>query len=266
MLISLLMLGAVVGFVAGLLGVGGGAVMVPVLTSLFIFQGIPVDKVVHLALGTSMAAMIVTSISSMMAHKRNSTIDWSVFRHLVLGVILGAFLATFIVPFINALYLSVFFASFMGYVSFNMLRAKQSIEGRGVISMKELWGVGVGIGGISALVSIGGGSMTVPYLFKHNFPMVKAIGTSAAIGVPLSIAGSVGYFINGWPYRDLSHGMLGFVYLPAVVAISVMSALFAPLGAKAAHKLPVNVLKKIFAVFLVLLSLNMVVSVIHASA
>lgn len=261
-IISFLVLGSIVGFLAGLFGIGGGGIMVPVLTSIFLMMGISSDKVIHIALGTSMAAIIVTSFSSLMSHHKHHAVDWNIVKSMVLGVILGTFLATFLVAFLNSLFLALFFAIFMGFVATQMFLNKSPKPSRQLSKPSILMLVGSGIGAISALVSIGGGSMTVPYLTWQNINIKKAIGTSAAIGFPLAIAGTIGYVFNGWDQSLDSHYQLGFVYWPAVVLISMTSYFTAPLGASLAHKMNVSSLKKVFALLLILLSIKMFVSIL----
>jgi len=260
-LLSFLLLGAFVGFMAGLLGIGGGGIMVPVLTSVFLQQGVPVENVIHLALGTSMASIIVTSISSLRAHNAKGGVIWKVVKKMSPSIVLGALLATFLAASLSTVCLAVFFALFMAYVSVQMFLNRKPKPSRELAGNVGLFAAGSGIGAISALVSIGGGSLTVPYLTWQNIDIKKAIGTSAAIGLPLSIAGTLGYLINGWA-SSLSQGLtLGYIYLPAVVLVSTTSFFTAPYGAKLAHQLPVPVLKKIFAILLIVLSIKMLISV-----
>ncbi len=195
-LLSFLLLGSVVGFLAGLLGVGGGGLMVPVLTTLFLAQGVSVDKVVHLALGTSMASIVITSISSLRAHHARGGVLWPVVKQMVLATLIGTFAATFLASATSTLYLAIFFAIFMAYISIQMFRDKKPV--REVSGPGELFLAGSIIGVVSALVSIGGGSLTVPYLVSRCIDIKKAIGTSAALGLPISIAGTLGYLFNGW--------------------------------------------------------------------
>lgn len=257
-----LLLGTIVGFMAGLLGIGGGGIMVPVLTSLFLAMGMPVETVVHLALGTSMAAIIITSISSLRAHQARAAVLWPYVKSMSLGVIIGSFLATYIVASVSSLFLAVFFSLFMGFIALQMFLDKNPVVHQKPAGANQLFMVASGIGAISAMVSIGGGSLTVPYLVWRNIDIRKAIGTSAAIGLPISISGTFGYVINGWGNTSWDNSMLGFVYLPAVVLISISSFLFAPLGAKMAHSLPVPILKKVFALLLISLSIKMVMSIL----
>ncbi|MFK5893053.1 MAG: sulfite exporter TauE/SafE family protein [Pseudomonadota bacterium] len=257
-----LALGSFIGFMAGLLGIGGGGIMVPVLTSIFLLQGIAVEKVVHLALGTSMASIIVTSLSSLRAHHLKGGVIWEVVKGMTFGIIIGTFLATFLVSQISSIYLAIFFSVFMAYVSLQMFLNKKPKPNRELVGVIGLSFAGCGIGAISALVSIGGGSLTVPFLSWQNIDIKKAIGTSAAIGFPISIAGTLGYVINGWENTSVENLTFGFVYLPAVLVISIASFFTAPYGVKFAHSLPIHILKKIFAILLIILSIKMLISVL----
>ncbi|MCV6609904.1 MAG: sulfite exporter TauE/SafE family protein [Amphritea sp.] len=262
LIVAFILLGAVVGFLAGLLGIGGGLVMVPVLTALFVWQGMPVDNVVHLALGTSMASIVVTSVSSMRAHNRKGGVIWDVVRMIAPGIVVGAFLATFVASMLSSVFLASFFACFLVYASSQMFLNKKPKPSRTLPGRGGLFAAGGVIGSISALVSIGGGTLTVPYLSWHNIDVKKAIGTSAAIGLPISVAGTIGYIVNGLSVDLEIPYVVGFIYLPGVVLISVMSFMMAPVGANLAHKLPVPVLKKVFAVLLLGLALKMISSVL----
>ena len=262
-IVAFLVLGLVVGFMAGLLGIGGGGIMVPVLTSIFLAQGVPVEQVVHMALGTSMASIVFTSFASMRAHHKKGAVMWNVVKYMAGGVVIGTFAATFLATYMKSVQLALFFAIFMAYVSIQMAIDKKPKPSRELSAPSSLFGVGSLIGIVSALVSIGGGSLTVPYLVWQNVDLKKAIATSAAIGFPLSIAGTVGYIVNGMMHSSGgAEMMLGFVYLPGVVLISIVSYFTAPLGAKMAHTLPVGKLKKIFALLLMTLSIKMLTSVI----
>lgn len=257
-----LLLGSFVGFMAGLLGIGGGGIMVPTLTAIFLFHGVAIDNVVHLALGTSMASMVMTSFSSFRSHNAKGGVVWPAVKGMVWGIILGTFFATFLASYLSSVYLAIFFAVFMAFVSIQMFLNKKPKPSRELAGAGGLFVAGSGIGAVSALVSIGGGSLTVPYLTWQNVEIKKAIGTSAAIGFPISIAGTAGYLVNGWAHSAPDDFVFGFVYLPAVVFISITSFFTAPYGAMWAHKLPVASLKKIFAVLLIILSLKMLTSVI----
>lgn len=252
-----LLIGSFVGFIAGLLGVGGGGILVPVLTYLFTLLEVPMDRVVHLALGTSMSCIVITSFSSMLAQRKQNAIDWSVVKIMSIGVIVGTFLATYLTVFINSLYLAVFFSCFMSFVAFKMLKPSKLTTFKQGINKTTTIFTSIGIGAISALVSIGGGSLTVPYLVSKNMNIKKAIATSAAVGIPISIAGSAGYVLHGWNHDVMLANTIGFVYIPAFILISITSYLTAPVGVKASHKLPTNSLKIIFSILLFLLSIKM---------
>ncbi len=261
-LVAYLALGAFVGFFAGLLGVGGGGIMVPMLATLFAAQGFPHEHLVHLALGTSMAAIVMTSISSLRAHHKHGAVRWDIVKGVAPGVLAGTFGGTFIASRVPTMPLAIFFACFMAYVSIQMILNVKPKPSRELPGPAGLAGVGAGIGVISALVAIGGGSLSVPFMTWCNVKMQHAIGTSAAIGLPIALAGALGYLINGWGTAGLPEWTVGFVYLPALVLVSAVSTFTAPVGARLAHKLPVAVLKKIFAAVLVLLSLKMLHTVL----
>ncbi|EIJ34733.1 sulfite exporter TauE/SafE family protein [Thiothrix nivea] len=261
-MLILLALGAVVGFFAGLFGVGGGGIMVPALTTLFIAKGFPADQVVHLALGTSMAAIVMTSVSSLRAHHAKGAVLWPVVRSITPGILLGTFAATFVASYLSSRHLAIFFACFMGYVSLQMILNVKPKPHRELPGATGLASVGGVIGAVSALVAIGGGSLTVPYLTWCNINIRNAIATSAAVGLPIALAGTLGYLLNGWGQAGLPDYTLGYIYWPAVVLISAISYFITPFGAHLAHSLPVATLKKGFAVLLILLSLKMLHSVL----
>ena len=261
-IILFMMLGAVVGLAAGLLGIGGGAIMVPVLATIFLAQGVPAEQVIHIALGTSMASIIVTSYSSLYAHHQRQAVIWSIVKSLAPGVIVGTLFATYIVAHLSSSFLAIFFTCFMVYVAIQMFQNFQPPPSRQIPGKLPLFFTGGGIGLISALVAIGGGTLTVPFLAWHNIPLKRAIGTSAAVGFPIAVTGTIGYVLNGWNVSYPEPFLYGFIYLPAVLSISLVSYFTAPLGARLAHSLSVPTLKKVFAVFLLLISLKMLASVI----
>lgn len=261
-------LGTFVGFMAGLLGIGGGGILVPVLTTIFIHQGFPLHNVVHIALGTSMACIMVTSFSSLRAHHANGAVIWQLVKAMAPAIVLGTFLATFIAAQVSSKGLAIFFSVFMAYVASQMFRSKKIHASGSSAGKVELSLIASGIGVVSALVSIGGGSLTVPYLTWRNIDIRKAIGTSAALGFPIAISGTLGYVINGMaaggttPQYTLPQYTLGFVYLPAVLLVTIPSFFTAPIGARLTQTLPVQTLKKIFGVLLLGLSLKMLVLVL----
>lgn len=263
LVLTFIVLGTFVGFMAGLLGIGGGGILVPVLTAIFIHQSFPMDNVVHIALGTSMACIMVTSFSSLRAHHANSAVIWSLVKTMAPAIIAGTFVATFVAAQLSSKGLAIFFSVFMAYVASQMFRSRKIHASGADAGKTELSLVAFGIGAISALVSIGGGSLTVPYLNWRNVDIRKAIGTSAALGFPIAIAGTLGYLINGIAADGANpQYTLGFVYLPAVLLVTIPSFFTAPIGARMTQTLPVQVLKKIFGVLLIILSLKMLASVL----
>jgi len=253
-LLAYLLLGSAVGFFAGLLGIGGGTIMVPVLATLFALQGFTPEVIVHLALGTSMASIVLTSLSSMRTHHAHGAVLWPVVWRIAPGIVVGTFGTAFIAAALPAKPLTLFFAVFVVLISMQMLRNARPKPSRQLPGVAMLSLVGVFIGGISALVAIGGGSLSVPFLSWCNVKLQQAIGTSAAIGLPIAVAGALGYLVSGWQFPGLPAYSFGYVYLPAVVFIAICSILTAPLGAKLTHRLPVATLKKLFALLLLLLA------------
>ncbi len=251
------LLGVMVGFFAGLLGVGGGGIMVPILTTFFLAQGFSHEQVVHMALGTSMAAIVITSVSSLRAHHRHGAVRWDVVRAITPAILLGTFGGTFLASRIDTVPLAIFFAAYMAYVSLQMLLNIKPKPSRGLPGAVGMGMAGLGIGGVSALVAIGGGSMSVPFMTWCNVKVQHAIGTSAAIGLPIAVAGTVGYLVNGWAATGAPPYSLGYIHVPALVLVSLPSIVTAPLGARMAHRLPVATLKKIFAGVLMLLCAKM---------
>lgn len=251
------LVGAVGGVLAGLLGIGGGLVIVPMLVFAFPLQGIGQENLMHLALGTSMASIIFTSISSFMAHNRRGSVLWPVFKSITPGILAGAFAGTYAASAMSTSSLKGFFAIFLYYVAAQMLRGKKPKPSRQVPGALGMFGAGSGIGIFSSLVGIGGGTLSVPFLVWSNVTVHKAIGTAAAIGLPIALAGTAGYVINGWNAAGTPDYSLGFVYLPALFGIVCASVLTAPFGVRLAHSLPVDKLKRVFAFLLLAVATKM---------
>lgn len=257
-----LSLGAFVGYMAGLFGLGGGGFLVPAFVAIFSLHGISEEKIMHMALATSMMSIVITSFASFQAHNKRGSVNWSIFKKMLPGVVLGTFAATFVAVNIKSYYLALFFTIVMIILSIRMIFDMQPKKGTAVPNRSKLFSAGSIIGAISAIMSVGGGAFTVPYLTSHNIDIKKAIGTSAAIGFPLSLVGTLGYVLNGWGDSSLSNLQLGYVYLPAVILVSLTSTITAPLGVKTAHMLPTAILKKFFAFLLIGLSIKMLISFI----
>ncbi|MDO9189158.1 MAG: sulfite exporter TauE/SafE family protein [Sulfurimicrobium sp.] len=255
-----LLTGIVAGFLAGLLGVGGGLVIVPVLTFIFTAQHFPASHILHLALGTSLASILFTSVSSLRAHHAHGAVNWQLVRGVTPGILAGTFLGTVLAAQLSSNFLKGFFVMFVYYVATQMLLNIKPKPTRQLPGWGGLFGAGSIIGGVSSLVGIGGGTLSVPFMTWCNIKMHQAIGTSAAIGFPIALAGAVGYIVNGLGTAGLPEYHLGFVYLPALAGLVLASVLTAPLGARLAHRLPVPQLKKIFAALLYVLGTRMLVS------
>lgn len=250
-----LILGLFVGYFSGLLGIGGGLVMVPMLTFMFEVQHIPAHNILHLALGTSMATILFTSLSSTYKHHTHGAVNWEIFRFMTPGILLGTALGAFLVAYIPVRYLTLFFVIFVYFAAVQMLAGFKPKAMRDNPTRTNLTLAGMVIGGISSLVSIGGGVLSVPYLFWHKHPLRIAIATSAALGFPIAVGGTLGYIANGYILGvGLPAYSLGYVYLPVLFWLVIGTMLTAPLGASATHKLPIVVLRKMFALILFVLA------------
>lgn len=249
--------GIIAGILAGLLGVGGGIIIVPMLTVTFTMQHFADPVVHHLALGTSLGTIIFTSFASLRAHHRHGAVNWQVVRRITPGILLGTLAGSYLAARLSTTVLRSFFVVFTYYVALQMLTDIRPRGTRQLPGLAGMSGVGTAIGAVSSLVGIGGGSMSVPFLVWCNFTMHNAIGTSAAIGFPIALFGAIGFFANGLTAPVLPQGSLGFIYLPALIGISLTSFIVAPLGARLAHRLPVAHLKKIFACLLIIIGSRM---------
>jgi uncharacterized membrane protein YfcA len=206
--------------------------------------------------------MIISSTASIRAHALRGTVEWNVFYGMAPSIMMGAFLTAKVAAYVNPVYIAIFFASFMAFIAAQMfLNWKPSVSNTPA-KLRDLFLIGTGIGSVSALAAVGGGFLAVTYLSYKNVPMKKAIGTSAAIGFPIAIAGTVGYLVSGWSKTLDTPYTYGFIYLPAFLAISIASAIAAPFGVRFAHRLADSHLKKIFAVISLALSIKMLFSVL----
>ncbi len=250
-------LGILVGIIAGLFGVGGGLIIVPALAAIFSYLGYNPSSIMHLAIGTSLATIIFTSISSIWAHNKRAAVLWPVVKKLAVGIMLGAIAAGLVADLIPSKALQWFFAFFELYVAFQMLLNIKPDASRQLPGNAGMFGAGTIIGSVSSFVGIGGGTLTTPFLMWCNIPIHKAIATSAACGLPIAVAGTIGFIISGWGEPTLPQHSLGYIHLPSLLGIISTSILFAPMGAKLAHRLSVKPLKRIFAGFLFLLAIYM---------
>lgn len=259
-IIYYLLLGLFVGYFSGLLGIGGGLIMVPVLSFLFEAQHISQHNILHLALGTSMATILFTSISSAWQHHAHKAVNWDAFRFITPGILLGTALGALIVGYVATFYLAIFFVLFVYFAATQMLIGFKPDATRNYPTRAEVTVAGMVIGGISSIVSIGGGVLSVPYLLWHKQPLRHAIATSAALGFPIAFGGTLGYIATGYFRGEgLPAYSLGYVYLPVLLWLVIGTMLTAPLGAKATHRMPVDTLRQIFALVLFMLATRMLV-------
>jgi len=252
--------GALVGFLAGLLGIGGGMTLVPVLAAMFLAQGLTLDHNVHMALGTAMASIIFTSSASVREHHKHGAVDWRIVRRMVPGMLLGALLSTVASGWIPQRTLALAFAVIVFAGATQIFLGTKPSAHAAMPGALPVFGVGTVIGIISGLVSAGGTFLTVPFMLFCGVRMHTAIGTGAAIGIPVAVVGTIGFIVSGWRVPDLPSSSLGFVLLPALAMLVLGSVITAPMGARFAHKLPVQTLRRVFACLLYVLATKMVVT------
>lgn len=257
-ILLMLLVGSFAGFMAGLLGVGGGMIIVPLILWALQLQGLgALEHAQHLAVGSSFAIMVFTTFSSAWAQHKKGGIDWSIVRGMAPGMVAGVLLGSAVSKYIPKSGLQIFFIVFVVLVAVKTLldvkpKPSRCLPGRaGLSSAGGLFGL------LSSWIGIGGGSLSVPYMLYCNVPMIRAVGTSAALAWPIAVAGAVGYLYSGWHAPGLPEGALGFWYLPAVAVLSVATVVFAPLGVKAAHKLPPEKLKLAFGILLLVIAAKM---------
>ena len=261
-LFAYLLLGASVGLLGGLFGIGGGTVLVPVLLFLFDAQHFPSEHLLHLALGTSMATIIFTALASLHKHHQHGAVNWRVVRTITPGILIGTALGALLATSIPTRGLGIFFALFVYFAAAQILfdirpPASRQLPGNNGIRL-----FGVFAGGLSSLVSIGGGTVVIPFLLWGNLTLRQAIGTSAAISFPVAVGGTAGYIATGISADGLPAFSLGYVYLPCLLWTAAASVITAPLGAKAAHRINIGVLRKLFAVLLLVLATKLLFKVL----
>ena len=251
--------GAFAGLLAGLLGVGGGLIIVPVLALSFAAQGMADEVIMHLAVGTSLATIIFTSLSSLYAHHRRGAVLWSAFAAMTPGIVLGALCGALMARWLPTLSLRYLFGAFELFVALQMALTLKPSAHRALPGRWGMSAAGAVIGAASALVGVGGGTLSVPFLLWCNVTIQRAIATSAACGLPIAVAGAAGFVISGWGNAQLPEGSSGYLYWPALLGVACASVLMAPLGARLAHSLPTTRLKQLFALLLLGLALRMLI-------
>lgn len=257
-IVELLALGAVVGFLAGLLGVGGGMMLVPAMTWILTQRQVDSGLAVKMAIATSMATILFTSLSSVRAHHRLKAVRWPVVRAMAPGIAVGGLLAgagAFAV--LKGQGLALVFAAFIGYTALQMMLDRKPRPGRELPGPWGQAGVGAGVGFISGLVGAGGAFLSVPFMTWCNVPPRHAVGTSSALGFPIALASTLGYVVSGWQLPSALPGAVGYLYLPALGIVAATSVLLAPLGARTAQRINVAVLKRLFSLLLLALAATM---------
>ncbi|MGE0874413.1 MAG: sulfite exporter TauE/SafE family protein [Burkholderiales bacterium] len=252
-----LAIGVLVGFLAGLLGIGGGMSVVPLLVFVFTAKAFPSEHIVHMALATSMATIPFTSAASVRAHHRLGGVDWSIVRSMLPGLAAGAVLGALTAGVVPGRPLAIFFTAFILYTGINMFRSvkpkpARRLPGRGGLAL-----VGAGIAFLASFLAAGAAFLSVPFMTWCNVPMRRAIGTAAAIGFPLSLASSLGFIYAGYGLPGLPQASLGYVYLPALALVVATSVPVAPLGARLSQRVPVAQLRRAFGVIMLLLAAAM---------
>ncbi len=253
-LVELVMIGAIAGFLAGFLGIGGGLVVVPGLAIIFARHPQTAPLATHLAVATSLGAMLVTSLSSILAHARRGAVDWSQFRRFTPGLLAGAAIGAVVADGLDTRHLAMVFGLFAVAAGLQLLAGRTPTEERPLPGELSQAGIGGLIGMISSLVGIGGGSMTAPWLMWHGVRAQRAVATAAACGYPIALAGTAMFIILG---REESVGALGYVHLPALACVAVAGAMTAPLGATVVHHTDPARVRKVFGVCLLAVAARM---------
>ncbi|MGM0517187.1 MAG: sulfite exporter TauE/SafE family protein [Pseudomonadota bacterium] len=248
------------GLAAGLLGIGGGLIMVPVLLMIFPTIGITGPHLVHIAIGTSLAAIVFASVTSVYSHHRHGGVLWGVFARFAPGMVIGAVLGSMVAHYLPGGILKIVFGILEIAVALQMAFGKTPPASRQLPGIMPLTGVSATFGAIASIMGMGGGAMTTPFFLYCNITARNAIATSASLGLPTALFGSVGYIVTGWSAQGLPELSAGYVYLPALAGIVVFSVLFAPIGAKLAQILPALALKRIFSLVLMGLGIHMILS------
>jgi len=259
LIVELVVLGLCTGFLAGLLGIGGGMIMVPFITMILSGRGVTPDLAVKMAIATSMATIIFTSLSSVRAHHKRGAVRWDIVKLLAPGIVIGAAIASLgVFALLKGSWLALVFAAFVAFSATQMLLNKKPKPSRTLPGPVGMLGAGTVIGFLSGLVGAGGGFVSVPFMTWCNVAIHTAVATSAALGFPIALANALGYLVAGQGVAGLPPGSIGYIYLPALAVIASASVLMAPLGVRAAHALPIATLKRVFASILYILAAYMV--------
>ena len=254
LILELALMGVCAGYLAGLLGIGGGMIMVPFMTLILESKGFPAEYVVKMAVATSLATICFTSLSSVRAHHRRGAVLWPVALVLAPGILAGSMLGSQIAVALPTKILSMVFALFIAFSATQMFLDRKPQAARTLPGSLGMFGMGCVIGLLSSVVGAGGAFISVPFMTWCNIRIHQAVATSAALGFPIALAGTLGYIWAGQSLPDMPPGAFGYLYLPGLVVISAASMTMAPLGARTAHRMDIRRLKRAFAVLLYLLA------------
>ncbi|NPC57556.1 sulfite exporter TauE/SafE family protein [Caenimonas soli] len=258
LIFQLALLGIGTGFLAGLLGIGGGMLMVPFITIILSRQGVAPDLAVKMAIATSMATIIFTSVSSVRAHHKRGAVRWDIVRRLAPGIVIGSIIGSMgVFALLKGSYLAIFFGLFVSFSATQMFLNKKPKPTRQMPGTGGQLAAGGFIGFLSGLVGAGGGFISVPFMTWCNVAIHNAVATSAALGFPIAVANVAGYVVSGLTVQNLPPASFGYIWLPGLVVIALCSVFTAPMGARAAHALPVDRLKRVFASILYALAAYM---------
>jgi uncharacterized membrane protein YfcA len=261
LLIELYVLGMLAGTLSGLLGIGGGLVVVPGLLYLFAHNvSMPNDALMHMAVGTSLAVMIVTTLRSLLSHLKRDVEFWSIYKPIMPGVIIGTILGALLAHYLQSRSLEIVFAVFILILSIRLLFPAKVNSLRKLPGNRALSVFGLLVGAKSGLLGVGGGALTIPFLTHSNVNIRQAVVVSAATGLTVACIGTVCFILNGWWAVGLPAWSTGYIYWPAWLPMVLGSIVFAPLGTRLPHHLPAPLLKRFFGVFLVLVAIRMLLS------
>lgn len=259
-ILAYIVAGAFVGILAGMLGIGGGMTLVPILAALFAAQAFSPDYIVHLSLGTAMASIVFTSASSVREHYKLGGVDLHIVKRMSPGLVTGSLLSTLAAGWISQAHLALAFSIIVYAGATQMIWNRKPSASRPLPGTPVLYSLGLVIGIVCGLVSAGGAFLTVPFMLWCGVPLRTAIGTAAAMGIPVAIVGSAGYVMSGWNIPGLPEDAMGFVSLIALAGLVAGSVVTAPMGARLAHRLPVLTLRRIFAGLLYILATKMLLT------
>lgn len=256
-----LIMGSIAGILAGLFGIGGGVIVVPSLAQIFAYDGLPNSIVMHMAAGTSLASIIFTMAAAVFTHYKRKTIVWSTVWQLAPGIIIGTILGAYMASILSTYILKIIFALFVIITAIHLFfSSKQTGKTERALPSSYIQiTAGLFIGLMAGLLGVGGGIVAVPILLRFGLPMHSAAATSAMCALVLSIVGTISFIVTGWHVIDLPLGSTGFVYWPAALAVAITAMIFAPLGAKLAQRLSGNVLKRCFAILLLIIGITMLI-------